>query len=243
MTCAIFIGFDPRETAAFAVCRHSIQRRLSFHVPIKGIVLDEMRERGLYRRPTEVRDGKLWDVISDAPCATEFSISRFLTPILATDSGPAEWALFLDCDMMARADLGELFAQADPQYAVMCVKHVHEPPEGVKMDNQIQTRYARKNWSSCMLFNVGHQANAALTVDLINTVPGRDLHRFCWLKDEEIGALDVEWNWLVGHSDPAVSPSIVHFTDGIPTMAGYENVPFADEWRAELRRWVWGENG
>jgi hypothetical protein len=32
-----------------------------------------------------------------------------------------------------------------------------------------------------MVFNCDHPANRALTLDLINTVPGRDLHRFCWL--------------------------------------------------------------
>jgi len=35
-----------------------------------------------------------------------------------------------------------------------------------------------------------------------------------------------------------IDPAIVHFTDGIPTMAGYEDCAFADEWRAELERWA-----
>ena len=166
--------------------------------------------------------------------ATEFACSRFLVPRLA-GSG---WALFMDCDMLVRTDLFKLFQIADPNKAVMVVKHNHQPVETTKMDGQAQTKYPRKNWSSVMLFNCDHPANKKLTSELVNSVPGRDLHRFCWLKDDEIGELDPKWNWLVGHSDPAIDPAIVHFTDGIPTMPGYEDCAFADEWRVELERWA-----
>ena len=230
---SIFIGFDPREAEAFAVCRHSL-RRLSGDIPVRAIALDDMRKGGLYWRPTERRDGRLWDTISGAPMSTEFAISRFLTPILAKRG----WALFMDSDILAMADINELFDQADPSKAVMCVQHKHEPPEGVKMDGQLQVLYARKNWSSVMLFNCEHPANQALTVQLINTVPGRDLHRFSWLRDDEIGALDPAWNFLVGHTDPAVNAKLVHFTEGGPWFEGYENVPYADEWRAERSAWL-----
>lgn len=96
---SIWIGFDPREAAAFAVCRHSINRWLTQQIPVKGIVLSDLRRRGLYTRPTEVRsNGQLWDTISDAPMSTEFAISRFFTPLLAGGG----WAMFLDCDMLAQ---------------------------------------------------------------------------------------------------------------------------------------------
>jgi len=173
-------------------------------------------------------------VISDAPCATEFSNSRFLVPHLA-GSG---WALFMDCDMLVRGNIRELFDLCDPEKAVMVVKHNHQPPEGVKMDGQMQTRYARKNWSSVIAFNCDHPANKALALEMVNVLPGRDLHRFCWLEDDLIGELPVEWNWLAGHSDPAVDPKIVHHTEGSPCLPGYEDAPFADEWRAELARWA-----
>ena len=91
-----------------------------------------------------------------------------------------------------------------------------------------------------MLFNCDHPANAALTDELINTAPGRDLHRFCWLNDGDIGSLHQKWNWLVGHSDPIVNPTIVHFTDGTPLMPGYEDQPYADEWRAAEERGIHG---
>jgi lipopolysaccharide biosynthesis glycosyltransferase len=170
-------------------------------------------------------------VISDAPMSTEFAISRFLVPHLAHDG----WALFLDADMLALGDLAQLFDAADERFAIMCVKHDYAPTATMKMDGQQQTLYARKNWSSLMLFNCDHPANAALTVEMINTLPGRDLHRFCWLDDSLIGALDPKWNWLVGHSSPEIEPAIVHFTEGGPWFPGFENVPYANAWRTELQ--------
>lgn len=68
----------------------------------------------------------------------------------------------------------------------------------------------------------------------MNTWPGRDLHRFAWLLDSQIGALRPEWNWLAGWSSGHLDPAIVHYTEGYPAMPGYEAAPYADEWRAEL---------
>ena len=230
----LWVGYEPREAGAYAVAQHSIARNTITAMRPRGLILDDLKEQGLYYRPTSRNDGKLWDDISEAPMATEFAISRFLVPHLAGTG----WALFMDCDVLVRKNLDRIFGLVDPTKAVMVVKHNHQPPDGLKMDGQAQQRYARKNWSSVCLWNVDHPANKALTIEMVNTVPGRDLHRFCWLPDELIGELPPQWNWLVGHSDPAIDPSIVHFTDGIPTMPGYENCAFADEWRDELRRWA-----
>ncbi|MBB4520485.1 UNVERIFIED_ORG: hypothetical protein M2435_001265 [Rhizobium sophorae] len=232
---SIHIGFDPREANGFAVTRRSTRRQLTLPIPTSGLVLADLKARGLYTRPTSRRDGRLWDDISDAPMATEFACSRFLVPYLNNYDG---WAIFMDCDMLVRTNLVRLFRQCDLSKAVMVVKHDHQPTADVKMDGQVQTRYARKNWSSLMVFNCGHPSNKALTVDLVNSVPGRDLHAFCWLKDHEIGALDQSWNYLVGHSSPEITPDIVHFTDGLPSLPGYEDCEYADEWRAELSRWA-----
>lgn len=237
MNRSIYIGYDPRESEAFAVCRHSINR-YSPDIQVNAICLDDMRAAKFYWRPTSKRDGKLWDDISEAPMATEFAVSRFLTPALAKNG----WALFMDCDILARDDINELFHHAEnysQDKAVLCVKHHHQPTtELLKMDGQTQTLYARKNWSSVMLFNCEHPSNADLTVNLVNSVPGRDLHRFCWLKDEEIGSLHPRWNFLVGHSDPSIDPILVHFTSGGPWFEGYEHVPYADEWREVRREWL-----
>jgi lipopolysaccharide biosynthesis glycosyltransferase len=230
----IFIGFDPRETAAFAVCRQSIKNHITQPLPIRGLVLSDLKEQGLYWRPTERRLGKLYDVISEHEMATEFAISRFLVPHMV-QSG---WALFMDCDMMLRWNIARAFQGLDGDKAVYCVKHNHVPETAEKMDGQVQSRYARKNWSSFMIFNCGHQSNKKLTPEYVNSLPGRDLHRFCWLEDDEIGELPVEWNWLVGHSDPSVNPKNVHFTDGGPWFHNFENVPYADEWRGYLEKWA-----
>lgn len=229
----VFVGYDPREAEAFAVCVQSIKRH-AWDMPVYGICLDEVEAAGLYWRALEKRNGQLWDTISEAPMSTQFAISRFLTPHLAGGG----WALFMDCDMMLRTDINELFDAADPRYAVMCVKHKHEPCTTIKMDGQLQTLYARKNWSSVMLFNCDHPSNKKLTVDLINTVPGRDLHRFCWLEDDEIGALDPAWNFLVGHSDPSINPKLVHWTEGGPWFENYRDVPFADEYWQVRSEWL-----
>jgi lipopolysaccharide biosynthesis glycosyltransferase len=225
----IFIGYDSREAEAFGVCTASIGRHASRSVSVHPIDLAGVRAMRLYSRPTERRGNQLWDVISDAPMSTEFAVSRFLVPALCSTG----WALFMDCDMLARGDLADLFALADPSKAVMCVQHVHEPPPGAtKMDGQLQVFYARKNWSSLVLYNCDHPANKRLTVEMINTLPGRDLHRFCWLQDDEIGALPVEWNWLAGISPAGIDPKIVHYTEGGPWLTAYAEAPYADEWRA-----------
>jgi len=230
---SIFVGYDPRETEAFDVCRFSLRRHAP-KITAKGLCLNDLRDAGLYWRPTTRLAGQLFDRISDAPMSTEFAISRFLTPFLAKEG----WALFMDCDILARRSLDELFAQADDSKAVMCVKHDYVPASATKMDGQQQTVYPRKNWSSVMLFNCAHPANARLDIDLINSRPGRDLHRFCWLRDEEIGALDPAWNWLSGVSAPVADPGLVHFTEGLPNMPGYENSLYAQEWRQVRREWM-----
>lgn len=234
---SIYIGWDPREVDAFNVARHSVLRHLSQSISVNSLVLDDLIKQGLYTRPIEYRKLNLekavmWDKLSDAPMSTQHANARFLTPIISK----TKWALFMDGDMLVRGDLAQVFEGLDESKAVYCVKHKHEPPPGIKMDGQIQTLYARKNWSSFVIFNCDHKANDALTLDIINRLPGRDLHRFCWLDDSEIGELDPKCNFLVGHSDPNIDPLVVHFTSGTPDMPGYENVPYADEWRAELAR-------
>ncbi len=69
---------------------------------------------------------------------------------------------------------------------------------------------------------------------MVNTLPGRDLHRFCWLDDDLIGALPAEWNVLIGEEDHP-DPALAHFTLGVPDMDGYETQPFADEWFRQAR--------
>ena len=162
--------------------------------------------------------------------STEFAISRFFVPMLAKTG----LALFMDCDMLVRRDIAKVFELFDPSKALMCVKHDYQPSNREKMDGQIQTPYYRKNWSSLMLLNVDHPANKRLTIEFLNSATGKSLHGFEWLKDDEIGELPQEWNFLVGHSDPAIDPAVVHYTEGLPSLPKYANVPFSGEWREAL---------
>lgn len=235
----VFVGFDPREAAGYAVARYSLRRRMTVPLPIFGIVLADLQRSGAYTRPiSRARNAMghplLWDVLSDAPMSTEHANARFLVPYLAKSG----WALFVDGDILALGNVNRLFENLDPGKALYCVQHEHVPIETTKMDGQPQTKYSRKNWSSVMMFNVDHPANKALTREMVNKLPGRDLHRFCWLEDDQIGALGPEWNFLVGISPPIKNPQIIHFTEGLPDMAGYEKCEYADEWRAELIEWA-----
>lgn len=102
------------------------------------------------------------------------------------------------------------------------------------MDGAIQHQYPRKNWSSFMLLNCGHPETRNLTPELVNTETGQYLHRFWWCKDEFIGELPVTYNYLEGWYNEVnePDPTCVHFTRGGPWFSGYQNVEYADEWRA-----------
>jgi len=239
--CSAWIGFDPRETAAFAVAKYSARKRSNRMLPIRGLVLDQMRDCGLYRREIQERRGPagtkiLWDPISNAPMSTQFAISRFLIPFLHKDG----WALFMDSDVLVIGNLMRLFAELDPSKALYCVKHKEMPDvSGVKMDGQLQVPYRRKLWSSVAIWNCAHPANRRLTLAMVNTLPGRELHRFCWLEDDDIGELDPAWNHLVD-IDPApeAGPMIAHYTLGTPDMEGRGTCSYAEEWFAELAEWA-----
>lgn len=227
----VWIGWDASQMRAAAVAAFSLQRRASVRCDVKRVAMATLRAQGLYTRPTATTETGYWDEISAAPMSTGHAIARFLVPYLCGYEG---WALFTDGDVLVRSDVAALFALADETKAVQVVQHHHAPHETTKMDGQIQTSYARKNWSSVILFNCGHPANQALTVDLVNAVPGRDLHRFCWLTDDLIGALPSRWNVLIGEEDDA-DPAIAHFTLGLPDLRGYEHCAWSDEWYAAAK--------
>lgn len=232
MSNRVFLGWDDREAQAYAVAARSIRARSLHPVEIEAIALGNLRDRGWYTRPTERRDGRLWDCISEAPMSTEFAISRFFVAHLMDFKG---WALFADCDILCRGDIGDLFDLADPKYAVMCVKHNYTPTETRKMDDQQQLAYPRKLWSSVTLWNCSHPAHEELTIDRLNQYAGRDLHAFRWLWDEQIGSLPGDWNHLVGIDPPNPKARLSHYTLGTPDLPGYEDSEFADEWREFVR--------
>jgi len=220
MTLKVFIGWDSRETDAYNVCVKSLKEHASQELEIVPIVREALIEIGEYYRPQPEAG------------SVEFTYTRFLTPYLADYNG---WALFIDCDFLFTKDVAELFAMADDEYALMCVKHDYVPRNAVKMDGQKQVSYPRKNWSSCILWNCGHPSNKALTKDIVREESGAFLHRFQFLKDEEIGELPLEWNWLEGEYDkPETPPAVIHFTNGGPWFENWQDVDYAELWRSYL---------
>jgi hypothetical protein len=213
----VYIGFDSKESVAFYTLAHSILRRSS--VPLSIAPLMQSQLKGVYTRPRGPTE------------STEFSLTRFLVPAL---SGHRGWSIFMDCDMLCRADIAELQAHIDRQRdkAVLVCQHDYVPKTERKFLDQVQTKYPRKNWSSLMVFN--NERCRALTADYVNAAPGLDLHRFKWLDDELIGSLPLEWNWLVGEYPYRPDPKIVHYTLGGPYFDEYRACDYAQEWFNEF---------
>ena len=217
----VFLGYTSYQGIVYDVAKHSIERH-SRDVLCYPIIQSALRQLGVYYRNKNTTE------------STEFSITRFLTPWLAGYQG---WVMFMDNDILALTDINELFNQADEKYAVMCAKHDHKPPEGIKLDNQKQTNYPRKNWSSVVLWNLNHPKNRQLTPELVNEVSPLYLHRFMWLEEHEIGAFSHEWNWLVDwYQEPGDgSPKLLHYTEGGPYFEQYKQCGYADLWRQEYK--------
>jgi lipopolysaccharide biosynthesis glycosyltransferase len=225
-----WIGFDTREPEAFAVAEATCLRHGGHP---KALKLETLQRQRLLTRPMVRRGTQLWDSVSDAPCSTEFAISRFVVPVLQHTG----WCLFVDGDVVFLRDLKELWALRDDRYAVMVVKHQHNPVDGTKMDGQAQVAYPRKNWSSVMLINCDHPGIQYVTLGLVNNWRGRDLHAFAFLKDEEIGELPAEWNWLVGVQPKPENPAIAHFTLGGPFIPGWKGATHDELWTDEHQRY------
>ena len=215
----IFIGYDSKEAVAYHTLAHSILRRSSIPVSIAPVMQSQLK--GLYTRPRGPTE------------STEFSLTRFLVPALSQYRG---WSMFMDCDMLCRADIAELasLCERSADKAVLVCKHDYVPKTKRKFLDQVQTQYERKNWSSLMLFN--NERCGALTPQYVNSATGLDLHRFKWTDDALIGALPLEWNWLVGEYDVNAAAKIVHYTLGGPWFDEYRSCAYADEWHEENRR-------
>lgn len=216
----VFIGFDPRETVAWHVLCHSILVRSSQPVSFIPLALDHLHD--VYTRPR------------DPLQSTDFSFTRFLVPYL---SGYTGWSIYLDCDIIMQADIAELWSLRDEQYAVMCVKHQHQPSESTKFLGATQTVYPKKNWSSVLLYN--NAKCATLTPEYVNSATGLELHQFSWLLGEqEIGELPKTWNHLVGYDAPDALAKNIHFTTGGPYFKEYSYCEHSGNWFRELDKVV-----
>ena len=215
----VFIGYDHVESVAWHTMAASIYRQSSRPVAIVPVNLANLK--GIFNRP---RDPKQ---------SNEFSFSRFLVPYLCNYEGHG---IFFDCDQMLRTDIAEIFSvmEEQPGKAVYVVKHTYEPRDDVKYLNTVQYKYPRKNWSSVVLWNCDHFKNRIITPNFINSAEGLVLHRFSWLEDDDIGELDIRWNWLVGeYDDPPKDVKNVHWTIGGPYFNEFRDVDFSQEWLDE----------
>ena len=208
----IFIGYDEGEKIAFHVLAESIRKQSSEPISITPIDLNTIRNHF-------IRD-------KQSNQSTEFAFSRFMVPYLSNYEG---WSIFMDCDMLLRTDINNLWKLRDDDYAVMCVKHNYEPKQDVKFRGAKNEKFPKKNWSSLMLMN--NAKCKLLTPEYVRTASGLELHQFKWLESErDIGAIPKTWNWLVGEYEYNPLANNVHFTLGGPYFYDYVNCDYSKEW-------------
>ncbi|MEY2617038.1 MAG: hypothetical protein RL522_40 [Pseudomonadota bacterium] len=220
----LVVGFDQREAIAYHVFCQSVLERASRPVQFLPLSLNTLSGYNEAHR-----DG-----------SNTFIYSRFLTPSLMGYSG---WALFADGDMVCNADIAQLWDQRDASKAVQVVKHDYSTKMTVKYLGNKNENYPRKNWSSLILWNCGHEANRVLTPELVTRSPGSFLHRFSWLSDELIGELDSTWNWLAIEYPDKPDAKLVHYTLGTPCFEEFADTAMSDLWHACRQRATEGGGG
>lgn len=199
----VFIGFDHRQPLAYTVARASVERHAKRPVAVQPLRIDwlPIKRVGL----------------------TEFTFSRYLVPWLCQFKGPA---VFMDADIVVRADVHDLVAAVDPAMAVSVAKHV-----------------ARFEWPSVMVFRCDNTRCWALIPEYIDA-PENQPQTLEWAGNR-LGDLPREWNFCVGYEEPYDTPKLIHFTAGIPCWPETIKSPHADlwieEWRAAKATCSWEE--
>ena len=207
----LYVGYDEREAIAYHVFCHSVIKNTSIPVKISPLVLSQLKE---FNETHQDR-------------SNDFVYSRFLTPYLNEFDG---WAIFADGDMICQADLKELIGMADPNKALMVVKHDYQTKASIKYLGNINENYPRKNWSSVILWNCSHPKHKILTPEFVSNQTGKFLHRFSWLDDDDIGELPVEWNWLACEYEKNIAAKLIHYTLGTPCFKDFRDTDMAEIW-------------
>lgn len=214
----LFVGYDPREAAVYHTFCQSVIEHAS--APVRFVPLAQK----MFANFDGQRDG-----------TNQFIYSRYLIPHLQNYVG---WAIFCDGDMLVTDDIYKLYDLRDNQYAVQVVKHHYQTEHPIKYyGTPLQNSnidYPRKNWSSVVIYNCAHQSNRVLTERFVNEATGALLHRFGWLRDEEIGALPDEWNHLVGEYKENPRAKLYHHTLGSPGFEYYAQCESSKEWNRHL---------
>lgn len=214
----IYIGYDSLQTDASDVCEYSIHKHSRYDIDVSHLKQQELRDNNLYWR--------------NDYASTEFSYTRFLIPHLESHNG---WAMFCDSDFLFTKDVSVMFNallkdKYLDRYSCFVVRHkAYEPKAKTKFFGHNQEALPKKNWSSLILFNCGHEDCKNLTPLTVNNRTPQWLHRFEWTKDSNIGMLDVRWNWLVGDYPEIPEPWGIHFTNGGP-FNGVHGQDYEDIW-------------
>ncbi len=189
----VFIGRDQRQPVAAQVAAYSISRHAKYPVQITFLDIDQLkRETG----------GRF-----DRQGLTQFTFARYLVPYLCNYEGEA---LFVDADILCRADVGNMSS--------------HWGNEAVKV---VQDGVERFEWPSVMLFN-----NAKCKVLTPDYIQNESPHKLEW---GEVGELPKEWNHIVPYSGKNPDAKIIHYTQGIPCFEETKNCEWGEEWREEYR--------
>ena len=208
----IFVGFDQKEAIAYHTFVQSIIEKSSTPLSITPLA-----ENNLDHYSEKHTDG-----------TNKFTYSRFLVPYLMNFKG---WAIFVDGDMVCLSDFKNLKQFFDSNLAVSVVKHDYKTKQKVKYFGQKNEDYPRKNWSSVIIWNCEHPKNKVLTPSFISNKEGSFLHRFQWLKDNEIGELPKSWNWLAIEYEETNNADLIHYTLGTPCFKEYSNKSFSKYWK------------
>jgi lipopolysaccharide biosynthesis glycosyltransferase len=137
---------------------------------------------------------------------TQFTYSRFLVPYLCNFEGVA---IFMDADVVVKADIAELAAQADGVSAVQVMKEQH-----------------KFEWASVMLFNCAQCK--ILTPEYIDDPANKLLE----LNFGPVGEFSKEWNHCVNRTEPEQA-KLYHFTEGIPLWDEVRGSPLDSAWDDE----------
>lgn len=214
----IFTGYDPRQAIGWHAFAQSVIDHTRDPVSIIPLTMNSQK------------DG-----------TNAFTYSRFLVPELCDFSG---FAIFADgVDMLAVGDFAELWTMRDSGKAVQVVKHQYATKHarkyvGTEMEAPNED-YRRKNWSSLILWNCAHPAHFYAR-EMLRGSDGKYLHRFSWLKEDDIGELPKEWNWLADEYGENQDAKLLHWTAGQPGFYHYKDAPHAAEWRASVRNVMGG---
>lgn len=212
----LFCGYERREAIGFHVFVSSVLERASQPVSIHAL-----SDRGL-------------PVGSNA-----FTVSRFLVPWLCGYHGHA---IFVDAsDMVCLGDVAELDSHFEPDLALQVVRRpdyrTRHPIKYIGTSMQCpNVNYPRKNWASVMLINCAHASWRTINPQFLETANARDLLRFAWLNDLQIGSLPDRWNRIVDEGDSVEGADLLHWTAGIPAFPAYRDAPGASQWREAHER-------